>query len=56
MPKTKRSLTRAEKIDKHTRRAIKTGKLSEKDLNKLISQEKRAREDELLETTLKDKR
>ena len=56
MPKNKRSLTRFEKIERHVSKAIKTGKLSQREIEKLLGKEKEAQKDELLETTLKDKR
>ena len=54
MPKNKRTLTRFEKSERHVSKAIKTGKLSPREIEKLLGKEKEAQKDELLETTLKE--
>lgn len=55
MPKTKRTLTRIERIERHISKAIKTGKLSQREIEKLLGKEKEAQKDDILETLLKDK-
>jgi len=54
MPKTKRTLTRFQKIERHVSKAIKTGKLSQREIEKLLGKEKEAQKEDLLDSALKE--
>jgi len=54
MPKTKRTLTRFQKIERHVSKAIKTGKLSQREIEKLLGKEKEAQKEDLLDATMKE--
>lgn len=55
MPKNKRVISKLERVSKHISRAIKSGKLSQREVEKLLGKEKEAQKDDTLEALLKVK-